>query len=360
MIGKSQKNDYDRLFRIVVIAAVTALAVLLVLVIALLATGALSKGNADDSIVIITGDSTAGDNSGTEITQTETEPEVTASITGLVLPGGETAPTSYTPSETKEAQTEAETAPVIEPTTEAVTEPPETEPVKITEDSSSIPRYTGLDGIEKEFPGTVLTKTSDMGEDYIDRIVFLGDSLTYGLKVYGLLDGGKNTKQVWVPSNGTLLLNNVADAKILFPDTGSDLTVREAVRTKKPDILVVSLGINGISYLGEKDFISQLSSLIGEVKKESPDTTVILQSMFPVAASYQLQKSINNNKICRGNYWMAKAASECGVYYLNTAEVLVGSDGYLPEDLQSGDGLHISIAAYKLVLEYIRTHGIEK
>lgn len=357
MIGKSQNNDYDRLFRLVVIATVSALAVLLVLVIALFATGALSRGKADDSIVIITGDSTDGGSSGNDITQTETEPETIESITGLVLPGGETAPT-YTPPDTEAPETE--TSAETEPATEAVTEPPETEPVKLTEDNSAIPRYTGLDGIEKEFPGTVLTETADIGEDYIDRIIFLGDSLTYGLKVYSLLDGGRDTKQVWVPSNGTLLLNNVADAKIFYPDTGTEITVREAVRTKKPDILIISLGINGISYLGEKDFISQFAALIGEVKKESPDTTIILQSMFPVAESYLLQKSINNNKICRGNYWMAKAASENGVYYLNTAEVLVGSDGYLPEDLQSGDGLHISIAAYKLVLEYIRTHAVQK
>lgn len=340
MTGKPKGNDYDRLLKIVIIATVIALSVLLILLLVFFVTGALQDRKADDSIVIITGDDTTAQVTDTETdAASETDTEVTESDT-------EAAPASST-----QPVTETETQP-------ATTEPPETEPIKLTEDNSEVPRYTGLEGIEKEFPGTVLTETSDLGDEYLKHIVFLGDSLTYGLKVYGLLDGGRDTKQVWVPSNGTLLLSNVADAKIFYPDTGTEITVREAVSLKKPEILVISLGINGISFLGEKDFTAQLSNLIAEVKKQSPETTVILQSMFPVAASYQLQKSINNNKICRGNYWMAKAACDNGAYFLNTAEVLVGSDGYLPEDMQSGDGLHLSISAYKIVLEYIRTHGV--
>lgn len=337
MTNKPKRNDYDQLFKVVVIATVVALAVLLILLLAFFATGALQGKQPDDGIVIITGDDSS-------TTDTET-------------PAVETTAATAAPETEPGPETEADTEPDTE-SEPAIAEPMETEPVDIKEDPSDIPRYMGLDGIEKEFPGTVLAETEDLGDEYLRRIVFLGDSLTYGLKVYGMLDGGRDTKQVWVPSNGTLLLSNVADAKILFPDTGTEITVREAVGIKKPDILVIALGINGISFLGENDFTTQFAKLIGEVKKQSPDTTVILQSMFPVAASYELQKSINNNKICRGNYWMAKAANENGAYFLNTAEVLVGPDGYLPEDMQSGDGLHLSISAYKKVLEYIKTHGV--
>ena len=48
-------------------------------------------------------------------------------------------------------------------------------------------------------PPTVLGQTEDMGQDYIDRFVFLGDSTTYGLAYYDVLPH----TQVWTPASGT-------------------------------------------------------------------------------------------------------------------------------------------------------------
>ena len=51
-----------------------------------------------------------------------------------------------------------------------------------------------------------LAETEDAGQDYIDRLTFLGDSTTNGLKEYGVLSGGEGTTQVWTPRSGTLTL----------------------------------------------------------------------------------------------------------------------------------------------------------
>ena len=343
--GKDPKRQYDRLFRLVIIAMIAALAVLLVLVVALFASGALSGGKHGDEVVILTGDT------GDTTDGTTDEPDETEDNSGLVFPGGNNTDNT----ETNPLETERETTPVTEPQVNPID--PDHAGAIVTDDNAAVPRYMGLDKIGEEFPGTVLAATGDMGQEYIDDTVFLGDSRTYGLRVFGMLKDGKDTKQVWVPSNGTLLLNKVADAKIYYPDTGGEITVRQAVREKKPKRLIIALGINGVSYLKEDGFIAQFTELIGEIKKESPDTVIILQSILPVSDTYKLQQSINNNKICRGNYWMAKAASQNGVYYLNTAEALVGSDGFLPADMQSGDGLHLNTEAYNIPLDYIRTHG---
>ena len=65
----------------------------------------------------------------------------------------------------------------------------------------------------------LLPETEDAGQEYIDKLTFLGDSTTYGLKFYEVLTGGKNTTQVWTPANGTLTLYNYAKATIVFPRT---------------------------------------------------------------------------------------------------------------------------------------------
>lgn len=267
-------------------------------------------------------------------------------------------------------ETEAlpETEPVIEtkPVTETVPVT-ETEPVTVTEtvpvtekiipgEEPVSPIIKQLGDIETSYPDTVLAFTDDKGEDYIKRIVFLGDSTTYGLKKYGILSDGIKTKQVWTPVSGTLTLSYASFATILYPEDGSEITIADAVSQRKPDILVITLGINGISFMNETYFKSEYSKLISIIKKANPDTKIILQSIFPVAKSYVNKKSINNNKIADANTWIVAIAKEAGVKYANTALVLIGSNGYLPEEYQNGDGLHLNETSFAIELKYLRTH----
>ena len=43
---------------------------------------------------------------------------------------------------------------------------------------------------------TILGETADAGQEYIDKLTFLGDSTTYGLRYYKMLSGGTDTTQV--------------------------------------------------------------------------------------------------------------------------------------------------------------------
>ena len=52
-----------------------------------------------------------------------------------------------------------------------------------------------------------------------------------------------------------------------------------------------------------------------------------------------------------------EVAEQTGVRYLDTLSVLMGSDGWLPQDYQNGDGLHLNPTSFNLVLNNIRTHG---
>lgn len=252
--------------------------------------------------------------------------------------------------------TEPETTPITEPVTEPVTESPETENVIIPDGSSVSPIIKQLKDIESTYPDTVLALTEDMGDEYINRIVFLGDSTTYGLKKYGVLTDGTKTKQVWTPVSGTLTLSYATFSTILYPEDDSEIIITEAVRKRKPDILIITLGINGVSFMDETYFKSEYTKLILLIQEANPDTKIILQSIFPVAKSYVNKKSINNEKIAAANIWIAAIANETGVKYANTASALIGSDGYLPEEYQNGDGLHLNEISFAVELNYLRTH----
>lgn len=265
-----------------------------------------------------------------------------------------------TPEQTPEATPE-ETPDVVEPSDAPTEEPAPTPSAEISPETT--PEVTTPPAIETSAfhltGDAILTETTDMGMEYVDKMVFLGDSTTYGMKYYAVLSGGKNTKQVWTPSNGTLTLSYQGFAAIVYPKDGSEIPIRDAVTDALPEYMVITLGVNGVSFMEEDYFKSEYTDLVTDIQAISPDTKIILQSIFPVASNYEYLSSINNEKIAAANAWILEVAENTGVAFLNTASALVGEDGWLPQAYQNGDGLHLNEVGFGIVLSYIRTHGYQ-
>ena len=203
-----------------------------------------------------------------------------------------------------------------------------------------------------EKQSVILSQTQHGGAEYLDKIIFLGDSRTYGLKSFAMLDGGKNTTQVWTPKNGTMSIWDMQYQKILFPETQTEISVSEAARMKKPEFLLISLGFNGFELVSKEYFVGEYTKLINAIKSASPSTTIILQEMFPVCRSYALT---TNKKIEESNKWILEIAEETDSFYLATNEVLKDKDGYLIEEY-STDGCHLTPLGLDVQIEYICTH----
>ena len=208
-------------------------------------------------------------------------------------------------------------------------------------------------------PSYLLGETEDAGREYLDKIIFLGDSTTYGIGYYynkGYTDLCP-PDQIWTPASGTLTLSNQSTATIVYPESGGEITIKEAARLSQPEIILMTLGVNGVSFMDEQWFIDEYTALINSVKEVSPNTKIILNSIYPVASSYQHINSISNEKIATANTWIKKIADQNGCKYLNTYEVLVSEQGTLPESSHNGDGIHLSGETFGIVMQYIRTHA---
>ncbi len=215
----------------------------------------------------------------------------------------------------------------------------------------------------------ILTETRDMGTEYIDSIIFFGESTTAHMKSRGVLSGGKATTQVWAPKNGTVNLDStISNVKIVYPETGEHITIKEAVAAKKPKIMILTFGLNGaVSKIkhGEQSFREDYITLIDEIKSGSPDTKIILQSCFPISRSmdmsnFSIDAHILNEYIKTINSWTQNIAYNQGLYYLDTSEVLSTDEGYLRREFDNGDGHHLNKDAYITIIHYIRTHGIKE
>ena len=230
-------------------------------------------------------------------------------------------------------------------------------PAPVTSDSTSPPESELPSNLETSLntSAVALQQTEDLGQEYIDKFIFLGDSTTYGLSAYGIV----RKEQVWTPTSGTFSLFDQAHIKIKYPETSEELTIEEILELKKPEFMLITLGVNGISTMPEDWFKSEYLSLIGRIKKASPDTKIIINSIYPIANSYAYQSEINNAKIEEANKWLIDIAATTGTRFLNSHSCLVNESSVLPEDMQNGDGMHLTDAAFDKIMNYLRTHGYE-
>lgn len=206
---------------------------------------------------------------------------------------------------------------------------------------------------------TVLTETLDLGQEYQDKLVFLGDSTTYGFRAYDVLP----KTQVWTPASGTLSLFNWAVETIEYfapdsPDTAQTLSIAETAAARKPEYLVITLGVNGVAILDETSFKDYYRSLVQAIQAASPDTRIMCQSIYPVIDG-KAPSGINNTIINDANQWILSVAEETGVRYLSTHDSLLDGTGNLIGSYDSGDGLHLTPDGLQAILQYVRTHAYQ-
>lgn len=215
--------------------------------------------------------------------------------------------------------------------------------------------------------GIILEESNDFGDEYINKIIFLGESTTYGLKYYGVLNGGVDTTQVWTggklengvaKTTGTLSLSpSISSSKIFYPDTNEIMTIGDAISIKSPEYLIITLGLNnGVSYYSEEEFKRCYSSLLDTVINSDCSPKIILQSIFPVSKRCTIT-AFTPEKIKRCNEWIYELAEQYNIKYLNTYEALADTDGYLYENYENGDGIHLNKQGLEIVINYIKYHG---
>lgn len=234
--------------------------------------------------------------------------------------------------------------------------------------SATVSLSSSPDSEKESASVTVLQETEDRGQAYLDSFIFFGESTTYHLKSRGVLSGGTATTQVWGTDSGTVTLDSTIPLlKIRYPDTGETIPLVEAVQRKQPPYLLLTFGLNGAPGFikrGKDYFQSCYRSLLDAIRSASPDTSIILQSCFPVAATmdmrhYSVTAAQLNEQIRTINEWTLELARTYELRYLNTAEILTDADGYLFSDMENGDGYHLTKSAYVKILHYIRTHGYQ-
>lgn len=191
-----------------------------------------------------------------------------------------------------------------------------------------------------------------------ENAVFLGDSRTEGLQLFGGLKCGTF---YWARGMSVFAADDEEGHKVFDVD-GEKFTLVGTLSKHAYDAVYIMIGVNELGYPAES-YEQGLGELVDKVLTAQPEAVVYLQLMPPVndamCRANKLGDYINNDKLNQFNAAITRVAERKQVVLLNTAEAYTGEDGQLPEELAS-DGCHFSYGAYTLWADYLRGHVMDR
>ncbi len=198
-----------------------------------------------------------------------------------------------------------------------------------------------------------LSQTDKVDDSYFENTLFLGDSRTVALTAYGFLDE-KNTFAENGISHMTFMSYSWSDSV-----TNMNGDIFQIVAVRKPTRIYVALGVNGIAFMDESQFLTTYDEMISKLKDSAGDAILVIESILPVneqSGNFD-QENLNNDIIDQMNEKLRGLAIKYNAKYLNVAETVKDSDGKMADEYNNGDGLHYNETGCEKIYDYICTHA---
>ncbi len=199
---------------------------------------------------------------------------------------------------------------------------------------------------------------SNTNEDTLAGVFFFGESTTAHLaRAGGVLDSDEYRSKVLRDESGTRYLDmRILSSPVFYQ--GEKISFADAIEKAQPRVLVLSFGLNGITrWSRDPDaFLRNYRALIDGVLERSPNTKILLQSVYPTGENtcFSLPTDELNQKISNLNMHISTLAEQYkSVDYVNTAALLAVESGSLSPVYDSGDGIHLTNDAYRVILKFL-------
>ncbi len=201
-------------------------------------------------------------------------------------------------------------------------------------------------------PNGVVPESEKVLSAYFSDAVFIGDSITDGIKLYGIMSSAT------VYSYTGLGLDNIYTKEVVDRGDGTKIPIMDAVKASDANKFYILIGMNSIQY-SKENFVKKYAAIVEDIKTFHPDAIIYVQSITPLceekanAHGYKF----SNSTVKEYNEALIEMVQEKGVYFLNINEALADESGALPEDVTT-DGLHFGPAHYQKWFDYLKTHTV--
>lgn len=242
----------------------------------------------------------------------------------------------------------------------AATKTVTTTTIATTEASSAAATSTSTTAVPTPLPTTLAPATTAAPQggrpalagkkdsSYFADALFIGDSRTEGLLLYGTLYDAD-----FIYNKGYNVGLYFSEAIKIGKETQTAADYLEARQGRYRDVYI-GFGINETGW--ELDnFIAVYTRVVKHVMNTQEQANIYLQAILPVAKSLDGNTYVNNTMIRRFNAAIEKLADNLGIYYLDAGEAVSQADGSLPEGV-AFDGIHYDRAYVAKWQDYIQTH----
>lgn len=199
----------------------------------------------------------------------------------------------------------------------------------------------------------VVRESRAVDNAFFDDAVFIGNSLTEGLMLYGGLDNAS-----YYASKG-LMVDSVFTRQAVM-DGSKRVSIRDALGKNHYRKVYLMLGLNELGWCYDSVFADQYAQVVDQIRALQPQAEIYVQSIFPVTKQRSAEDQIfNNPRIQRYNQLIVQMCQQKKVYYLNVAEALEDENGFLPDIAACADGIHLTPASCEKWAGYLAAHTIQ-
>lgn len=201
-------------------------------------------------------------------------------------------------------------------------------------------------------PAEPVEETEPVEDSYFKTAAFLGDSRTDGFRLYS----GLKTGTYYVATGATV--ESVFTKEVETAAGKMPLLDALALTETEPERIYVMLGVNELGWATIENYHDYYAKLIDRLRQDHPGAEVILQSLPPVSAQQEEQKTyVNNARIARYNEVVRQLAGEKACPFVDVAQAVTDEEGCLPAEW-TYDGVHLNTKGCKAWLDYLRTHPV--
>lgn len=205
----------------------------------------------------------------------------------------------------------------------------------------------------EEDVSVVVPQSEPVGMEHFSDAVFLGDSRTEGLYLYGNMTEGEFLYAVGAT------VESVFTKPTQTTEAGK-VPMLDALANMECGKVYIMLGVNELGWPRTETFRDQYGKLIDRVREDHPDAQVVIQSILPVSAAQDAKGTyVNNRRIQEFNDVLRELAEEKNCPYLDVAEAVTGEDGCLLPELTS-DGVHLNTKGCAAWRDYLMSHPVTK
>lgn len=238
------------------------------------------------------------------------------------------------------------------PTLPAVDIPTTTSTAAATTTTTTATTTTATTAAATQQPTAGTTSAAQNG--YFSHSLFIGDSRTEGLRLYG------GVKDADFFSKTSMSIYSLPKDRLEVTGMGKK-TIAQVLDAKKYQTIYIMLGINEVGS-NKNTTVNRYRTFIDEVRQKQPDATVVVCANLHVSkaksdASVKSGSSITNKNIDTLNGMLAELADGDKIRYLDVNPQFDDANGALDAS-RTGDGVHMKAKYYPQWMAWIAEQKI--